>query len=280
MVVYLDMLFAANAFMDFATLTAAARFGGVRAGRMRLLAAAVAGGAYAVGAAMWSWLAVLPLRLLAGLGICWLAFVGQNAFFRLYGLYLLVSAAFAGLAAALGMATERHLLIGAGFYFVVPGRALLLAAAAGYALSGLLLRGDALHGPLRRETETLTVRLDGRESAVRVLHDTGNVLSEPVSGRPVVVLSRAAVMRLLGEQGGALRELRADNAAVCLTRLAPSLARRCGLLPFRAVGTEQGMLLYFRPDSVSRADKSKLDCVIAVDPEATGQGAYDGLIGV
>ena len=44
MVVYLDVLFSVNALMDYITLLAAARLGGVRAKRSRLMLAALAGG--------------------------------------------------------------------------------------------------------------------------------------------------------------------------------------------------------------------------------------------
>ena len=276
MVVYLDVLFGANALMDYITLLAAARLGGAHVKRSRLLLASLLGGGYAVLAAVQPVLALLPLRVLAGVGICAAAFLGQDAFARLCALYLVVAASFAGLAAALGHAAGRQLLYGASYYFAVPLRVLLLAAAVGYAVSGVLLRGDALHGPLRREIERLTICFDGRERAVRVLHDTGNGLSEPVSGKPVIVLERKAADGLMG---GVLPGSE-TNAAALLAALPSGLQHRFGLLPYRAVGTEGGLLLYFRPDSVRRADGAVLDCVCAVGPANIGQGAYEGLIGV
>lgn len=279
MVVYLDVLFAVNALMDGVTLLAAAALGGVRAGRIRWLAASALGGGYAVLAAVLPALSALPVRLLAGVGLCAAAFGGKPAFGRVCALYFVVAASFAGLAAALGAATGRKLLFGAGYYVSVPFRVLLLAAAAGYALSGVLLRGDALHGPLRREVERLTIRFDGREREVRLLHDTGNSLTEPASGRPAIVLGRAAADSLLGAQIGQAWAGTKD-AAACLAALPPETASRFGLLPYRAVGVESGLLLYFRPDSVRRADGTMLDCVCAIGPDRIGQGAYDGLIGV
>ena len=279
MVVYLDVLFAVNALMDGVTLLAAAALGGVRAGRIRWLAASALGGGYAVLVAVLPALSALPVRLLAGVGLCAAAFGGKPAFGRVCALYFVVAASFAGLAAALGAATGRKLLFGAGYYVSVPFRVLLLAAAAGYALSGVLLRGDALHGPLRREVERLTICFDGREREVRLLHDTGNSLTEPASGRPALVLGRTAVDGLLGAQ---IRQAWAGtkDAAACLAALPPETASRFGLLPYRAVGVESGLLLYFRPDSVRRADGTVLDCVCAIGPDSIGQGAYDGLIGV
>ncbi len=277
MVVYLDVLFGVNVLMDYATLLAASRLGGVRVKRRRLLLAAAVGGLYAVASIYSAWTAFFPIRILAGIGLCAIAFAKQTAFARLCGLYLLVSAAFAGLAAGLGMATGRQLLIGAGYYAAIPLRVLLLAGAVGYMVSGVWLRGDALHGVLRREVETLTICFDGKEQVVRVLQDTGNGLAEPITGKPVVVLGRAVVQKLLGT------EVQLDDkgdAVAQLAQLPPVLVGRFGLLPYHAVGTENGLLLYFRPDFVRRASGASLDCVCAVGPADMGQGVYDGLIGV
>ena len=259
MVVYLDVLFAVNALMDGATLLAAARLGGVQVRKMRLIFSAALGGGYAVLGAVWPVLTLAPLRLLAGLGLCMVAFGRERHLARLCALYGVVAASFAGLAAALSAASGRRLLLSCGYYFAVPIQVLVLAAAVGYAASGILLCGDAKHGALHRETETLTIRFGNRQTAVRVLHDTGNDLIEPVSGKPVVVIERKAAQ---------------------LAALPENLAARCGLLPFHAVGTDGGLLLYFRPDSVLRADGTALDCVCAVSAVSIGQGAYEGLIGV
>lgn len=274
MVVYLDVLFTVNALMDGITLLAAVRLGGVQARKGRLIFSSALGGGYAVLGAVHPAFTLLPLCLLAGLGLCAAAFWGERCFARLCALYGVVAASFAGLAAALSAASGRQLMLSCGYYFAVPVRVLVLAAAIGYAVSGILLRGDAKHGALNRELETLTIRFGNRQTAVRVLRDTGNDLIEPVSGRSAVVLERKAAEYLLGVP------LPQSNAAVQLAALPKELAARCGLLPFHAVGTEGGLLLYFRPDSVQRADGTAIDCVCAVSAASIGQGAYEGLIGV
>lgn len=97
MVVYLDVLFAVNALMDGATLLAAARLGGVQVWKMRLIFSAALGGGYAVLGAVWPVLTLAPLRLLAGLGLCMIAFGRERHLARLCALYGVVAASFAGL---------------------------------------------------------------------------------------------------------------------------------------------------------------------------------------
>lgn len=273
MVVYLDVLFGANALMDGVTLLAAARLGGAAVQKGRFALASALGGAYAVLAALFPVLAALPVRAAMGAALCLAAFGGERALFRLGGLYFVTAAAFAGLAYALGAASGRRLLYRAGYYFTVPLGLLLLAAAVGYAVSGILLRGDAAHGCVRQEIRPLTVRFGGRERRVLVLQDTGHTLTDPVSGRPVLVLCR-------GEAALLLNDPLDGDAAQQLTALPLETACRCGLLPYRAVGTEHGLLLYFRPDSVLEADGTPFDCVCAVGPPQFEGGQFDGLVSV
>lgn len=280
MVIYLDVLFAVNVVMDFATLAAAAHLAGITINRLRLLSAALVGGGYTLFAALFPFLAYLPIRLLSGVGVCAIAFLGRGLFPRLCALYFLVTAAFAGLAATLSAVSGRRLLLGAGYYMTIPFRTLLLVLAVSYAVSGIVLRGDALHGMLRREVETLQISFQTQHMEVRVLHDTGNTLTEPLSGRPAIVLDTACAARLLGVQRTVLQGLTANNAAEKLASLPVELAHSFGLLPYHAVGTACGLLLYFRPDSVRRADGTALNCILAISPEPLGQGRYDGLIGV
>ena len=216
MVIYLDVLFGANALMDGVTLLAAARLAGAAVHRGRFVLACLLGGAYAVLAALFPALGVLPVRAAMGAALCLAAFGGERTLLRLGGLYFVTAAAFAGLAYALGAASGRRLLYGAGYYFTVPLGLLLLAAAVGYAVSGVLLRGDAAHGCVRQEILPLTVQFGGRERRVRVLRDSGHTLTEPVSGKPVLILCRGEAALLLNDplDGDAAQQLTSRPAAL------------------------------------------------------------------
>ena len=221
-VVYLDVLFFTNVLMDWVTLLAAARLAGAAVHRGRFVLACLLGGTYAVLAALFPALGVLPVRAAMGAALCLAAFGGERTLLRLGGLYFVTAAAFAGLAYALGAASGRRLLYGAGYYFTVPLGLLLLAAAVGYAVSGVLLRGDAAHGCVRQEILPLTVQFGGRERRVRVLRDSGHTLTEPVSGKPVLILCR-------GEAALLLNDPLDGDATQQLTSLPPETACRCGL---------------------------------------------------
>lgn len=280
MTVYVDVLFGVNAIMDYAVLLSAARFAGLYPSRLRMVLGACLGGIYAVLALAAPILAILPVRLAVGVLLCLAAYGRRENFARVCLLFFVMSAAFAGIATALGAATGRRLLLGAGYYFAVPARVLLLAGAAGYGLSAFLLRGDAAHGAVRREIERVSVCVAGQEALVSVLRDTGNDLREPVSGRAVLILGVNAARRVLPAMQETLLKLPAQGAAACLQQLPEGIKPRCGLLPYHAVGTAGGLLLYIRPDSARRQDGKRIDCVVAVSPNELAGDGYEGLLGV
>lgn len=265
--------------MDFATLFAASRLSGIFAGRFRVVLAAVAGGIYAVLGVFFPPLQLFPLHILAGILLCVIAFGRKIPFVRVCILYFLVSAAFAGIAFALGTVSGKTLLMGTTYYFIVPFRALVLTAVVSYVVSGVLLRGDAAHGVIKREVETLKIEMGQHKIQVQVLKDTGNDLIEPVTGRPAIIINKAAAKRLFQEKNF-LTGLTTENAAEQFVHLPNYLSCRFGLLPYQTVGTEGGMFLYFRPDAVRHADDTLCDCVLAISPDGIKQSGYEGLIGV
>ncbi len=106
------------------------------------------------------------------------------------------------------------------------------------------------------------IRGEGGARSLRLLCDTGNMLTEPFSGLPVIVARRSAVGRLLPP--GFPTEQKSGNLRV---------------IPYSSVGGE-GLLCAFMPDSVelrlgSRRQMTK--CYVAVSDDL-GDSEYDGII--
>ncbi|MFQ9126906.1 MAG: hypothetical protein ACLR4Z_09090 [Butyricicoccaceae bacterium] len=193
--------------------------------------------------------------MLAGAALCLAAFCGERALIRLGGLYFLTAAAFAGLAAALGAVSENSGCCSARA--CLPFRCVCCCspAALGYTLSGILLRGDAKHGSIRRDIGRSPYAFRPRTARARA-----------GGHRPRSLRGRSRENRCLfcarGEASLLLNDPLDGDAAQQLTALPAETAAHCGLVPYRAVGTESGLLLYFRPDRVLEADGTTLDCVV------------------
>ena len=115
---------------------------------------------------------------------------------------------------------------------------------------------------LRSGECSAVIRSEGSARSLRLLFDTGNMLTEPFSGLPVIVARKSALGRTLPE--GFPTGQTAGNLRV---------------IPYSAVGSE-GLLCAFRPECaeirVGRR-RQKVDCYIAVSDEL-GNSEYDGII--
>lgn len=275
MVVYVDELAALNALVDYCLLAVTAQLGSLPVRRGRMALAAMLGGLYAVAMLFFEGAAWLPLRLSVCVGLVCAAFGRQNLL-RRAALFGGVSFGFAGVVLLAGEVTGRALYRGGVYRLMVPLRTLALAAAVGWAVSGLLFRGSAKHGLLQKDTRRLQLSFCGKVVPITALYDTGNELIDPATGLPVLILEPAAAERLLPpELRWLTKELTADNAAVLLTRIPSGLRMRFRLVPYCALGRESGLLLAFRPDEVQGSPP----LLAAISPNRVSNGRYDALAG-
>lgn len=253
-VIYLDRLFLLNLLIDYLLCLVSARVCGLVLRRRRYLLAALLGALYAVGVMLpgLSALARPPGQLVSAALMAAIAFGREEKALRCTAVFLAVSAAFGGAVWAISLAGGRPAL---------DLRVLALAFALCYAGTTLLFRGTA-RLPDRPRSE-IRLRLNGRESRFMALVDTGNRLCDPVSGAEVMLASPHALAPLFP---GA--DLGADP--VDLLRQ-PALAGRFRLLPYRAVGA-RGMLPVFRPEALSVDGRERGGLLVAVAPEARGEG--------
>ncbi|MFR5862556.1 MAG: sigma-E processing peptidase SpoIIGA [Flavonifractor plautii] len=170
------------------------------------------------------------LALLAGYG-------KSRRLLRVSLVFFAVSAAFGGGVFALQLLGGRGLTLQNGiFYSAMDLRLILLSAAGCYVLITLLFQRTARHSGLRRELVPAVLTLEGRRVALTALVDTGNTLTDPATGRPVMVAEGEKVGALFPDgQAPAPEELRRPVEA--LERLGrQGWQGRCRLLPYQAVG--------------------------------------------
>lgn len=256
-----DVAFALSFVVDGAWLWATGQVAAVRVPLWRLAAAAAVGAAADVAAQFpvgWP-LGTLAGRVVGTAVVLAVAFGGAcppRALARLAAFFLGMGAlmAGAGLLAAGGGGRGLALLpSGPGTYTAYvapPATSPWVAVGVALALAGgrLVLDAAAAWWQLGRGTRRLQVRLGGGQVALVGLVDTGNQLREPLSGRPVVVVEAAALGHLLPPAVAAAAAGPGD--AQVLAALPPEWAARCRLVPYRAVGTDQGLLLAVWPDGL------------------------------
>lgn len=280
-VVYIDALFLLNLIVNYLLLLAAAKLAGEPLRRLRLATGAALGGLYAA-AIFFPGMGFLthPLcKLGAAVLMLLTGFGGSRRLLRVTLVFFGLSCAFGGGIFAIGLLGGRGLTLRNGvLYSVMDLRILLLSAAVCYAVLTLVFRRTARHG--RREVLPAVLILEGRRVAVNALVDTGNTLTDPVTGRPVMVAEGSRLSPLLpGER--VLDEKALRDPVGTLERLSRGgRGRRFRLLPYQAVGVECGMLLALRLDDARVGAEDYGGILVALSPNPVSDGGgYSALIG-
>lgn len=260
--VYLDSLLLLNFILDYLLLLLTGRVAGAVLCRGRLALAAALGSAYAAlsvlaGASFWAH----PLiRVCVGVGM---VLVGYGHCRRLFRLVLL----FFALSAALGGGLYALELLGITVTLDAPS--ILLFAAGAYFLLSLAGRKLARHAP--GELRQVDISLGEHKVRLTALVDSGNTLTDPMTGAGVLVAQ--------GERLAPLLPPEADYKRPCQSFPALQDPRRFRLLPYRAVGVEGGLLLAVKADGVRVDGKELGQRLVALSPTPVSDGGgFDALI--
>lgn len=274
-VVYIDVLFVLNFIIDYLLLLTSAKLTGQFLCRWRLALGGAFGGCYAAAVFLpgLEFLSHPVCRVSAGVLMALIAFGGSRRLPRLMAALFGVSAAFGGGVYALellggqGVTLERGVAVS-----TLDLGAILLSAAACYGVLSVVFRRTAGHST--RELQAAVVSMEGRQILLTALTDTGNTLTDPATGRPVMVVEGKRMTGLLGRK---MDETDLSRPVETMARLND---RRYRLLPYQAVGVECGMLLAVRVDRVTVGKRDLGSILVALSPTAVSDGGgYHALIG-
>ena len=229
-VVYVDSLFIINIVINYILLLVTAKICGAVTPRLRLLGGAALGAFYAVAAVLPLPAFFVNLLVKAAVGILMvlIAFGGQARLLRVILVFFAAAAAFGGVIMAVSLISG-----GGGIGEVrlsVSLKLLILAFAVVYAVLTLVFNRAARHrgfpgGGNRTGGNGGIVTLElchaGRTMRIRALRDTGNALTDPMTGRAVIVAGVNDIRPLLApETQRAVAELRRRDAVGVLEELA------------------------------------------------------------
>lgn len=280
-VVYVDTLFLLNALVDYLLLLCSARLAGEPLERLRFALGAVLGGGYAV-AIFLPGLGFLerPLcRLAAAVLMAVAAFGGGRRLGRQTAIFFALSCAFAGGVLAISLVGGTGLSLNRGvIYSGMDLKMVLLSAAGCYAALSLLLQKAGKHVHFTGELKEVRLELGERAVELTALTDTGNTLTDPVTGRGVMVAEGARLEPLFPPEqrpdGAALRD--PAGALEGLT----AAGGRFRLLPYRSVGVDRGLLLAVRVDRAVVDGEDRGAMVVALSPNPVSDGGgYAALLG-
>lgn len=133
-----------------------------------------------------------------------------------------------------------------------------------------LISGKFIKNKKTRKTCHITLKENGQCVVFEGLLDSGNLLKEPISGRPVIITGYRTVRPVLPPE--LLNAFKEQDT----TGLKTDIQTKLRLIPVSSVGGSK-LLFGFIPQSIT-LDGRKLDCCIAVENETKKYGECDALV--
>lgn len=260
MVVYADILFIENLLANCLILKLTSAISGFAIKTIRMILASILGAIYAVFAVIMPSTAILSAlgtRVIVSVLMVLVAFRirSTSEFFRRWGMMLLSAFLLAGSTYGLSSVLEGGSISYGGLMYISPQgilKAFLLSA--GLCIALVRPIGRILSGKAFKEGSIIPVYITMGDKSVRLhaLVDTGNSLTDPITGYPVMVVEADSIKTILPPE--IYSSVLSNNIGFCTVNgeestISPWL-KRVHLIPFKSIGKENGMLTGFRPDAV------------------------------
>ncbi len=270
---YADILFLINFTMDFLTLFVTASIMHRKVSVLRLSIASAIGGIYGVVSVFMQGILIINIfiNLAVSYLMCLIAFVKKT--FPCYALFY-------GTGCLLGGAMTAFFTFMNGIDSVstessaTPGKIPL----GWMALSAAVIGASAIAGGrmAKRKRSLRPCRL----AIVTVkgafvfdaMTDTGNMLTDPMSGKPVVILQKKSFFSVIPD---AIIPIFENSDPKELTSLSPELLTSVRLIPSVSVGGEK-LLFAYAPKKMT-VDGAEVSALIAIGDE-NGYGGYSALV--
>ena len=281
-VIYIDVLFLVNFFINSALLLISAKILKRTYNPVRLFSGSAAGAVYAVCMFfpkmqfMYSIIAKFIMSLL----IVSVSFkhTKLSLYIKTVCMFYFASFTFGGALMAVmyfsGIGSISGTLMNNGiFYFNLPFGTVIITSLIAYVLISIFCR--IYKQGKSTVYKDVCVCIDGKEAHFRALVDTGNMLSEPISNTPVMVVELEKLKKLLPDNFYDI--LTSDDIPYeCSLQ---DIGPRIRLIPFSSLGEENGMLVGFKPDLVKISGKSVTNIIVGVYGRSLSNTCeYDALL--
>lgn len=178
---------------------------------------------------------------------------------------------FAGASLALFYLADVEGYAGNGIFYIkdFPVKVLVLAVTISYILIKIvwgyiqsILTKSKIYMPIIVSLNNKTVEVIG-------LLDTGNLLRDPLTQTPVIIIQFSAIKELLPNEVQSIFEKYKENDLQVISEIMVENVTnlKFRLIPFKSLGKENGMLIGFKPDNVvvkDDEDKSFCDIIVGI----------------
>jgi len=269
--IYIDVIFIENVIMNLSIVLSESIILNLKTGFLRKLIASIIGTLFYL---LQLFFSVRYLQIIISLLVIWIAFKPNKIkiFLKELLVFYFISFLFGGISFALmNLKNDGIFKIVGG---VLVGNFSLIfvfsSAFIGFAILYFILKERN-----KKVFKEIIIGIDNLEFKVNVFLDTGNLLKEPYTDRPVIIVEKEALNELICEKCGENFEM--------IIRGEAEIPLGMFLIPYRSLGNSSGFLLGIKPSYVQDVETKKLynDLVIGICSEnISDNNNYSGIFGL
>ncbi len=163
------------------------------------------------------------------------------------------------------------------FYFNLPFGTLIITTVVSYILIKIFCR---VHKSIKHISyKEVSVNIGDKHIDFRALVDTGNMLSDPLSNTPVMIAEINKLRPHLPQEFCMAFENSECIDALSLPESMGDFQSRIRLIPYSSLGEKNGILIGFKPDSITVSDKTITNIIVGLYKHNLSQShEYDALL--
>ena len=290
MTIYVDVVLLENLCMNYIILFGTAYITKTKRKHIRILFASLVGAIYAIlaYANVFPIYTNLAVKIILSMCMVYLAFSPKTikAMFKMLVVFYLVSFSLGGCAfALLYMVKPQNILMRDGVLIgTYPIKVALLGGILGFTITYIAFRVVKRKMSKKELIYTIKITMEGKTLETTVMLDTGNMLKDPISNYPVVLMEKEKMSELLPNSllentdkilGGEWKEKEENK----------NYRTRLRIIPFTSVGKQNGMMLGIKVDKVvienEGEETEKKNAIVCIyEKKFSKANKYFGLIGI
>lgn len=291
MTIYIDVVFIENIVMNYIILIANSLILKIKINHLRLIFASSVGAIYTVVAYMFpnEVFSNFFIKFILSIIIVYISFKTKELkkFSKQIVVFYLTSFVFGGAAFAfIYIIKPQNILMKNGLFLgTYTLKTVVLSTIIAFVIIILTFKFVKNKFSKKDIYKEIDVGIDGKTIKVKAIVDTGNMLKEPITGKPVMVIEHTCFYDVLPKEildnlekilGGDLENISEEIRNTYLTRLK--------FIPFSSLGKQNGMILGISPQFIKicgEEDRKIKDIIVGIyNKSLTKDGSYRALIGM
>lgn len=292
MTIYIDVVFIENLIMNYIILFATSIIIKVKVKHIRLILASSLGAIYSIIAYMsiLEMYSSIILKIILSVIIVYIAYNPQNVknMWKYLVIFYMTSFVFGGAAFALiYIVKPQDILMKNGLFLgTYPLKTIILGAIVAFIV--IVTSFKLVKSKISKKDMfcTIKININKVEIETKAMIDTGNLLKEPISNTPVIVVEHTLLYDCMPKEilnnlenilGGDFENISEEVKNKYISKLK--------VIPFSSLGKQNGMLIGIKPEEViviNDENENKINNVIIgiYNKSLTKRGEYRALIGI